>query len=259
MVLLVDERPEEVTDMKRHVLRGDVVASTFDRPSDEHTQVAELTIERGEAHGRARQGRRDRARRHHPPRPRVQPLGAGVGPDPLRWRGLDRAVPAEEVLRRRPQHRRGRIADHRRDGPHRDRQPDGRGHLRGVQGHREHGAPPGPAPRRAPPLPGDRRQRELDPPRGAPVRAQPAQPGLEAPPGAERPRGRRRQRPGPRAPHRQAQDHQEQRRVPRRDRQGRRASDSTASFRGRSRRRPASGIFGPARPLDATLRRLDSS
>ncbi len=46
MVLLVDERPEEVTDMKRHVLRGDVVASTFDRPSDEHTQVAELTIER---------------------------------------------------------------------------------------------------------------------------------------------------------------------------------------------------------------------
>jgi transcription termination factor Rho len=46
MVLLVDERPEEVTDMRRHVLKGEVVASTFDRPSDEHTQVAELTIER---------------------------------------------------------------------------------------------------------------------------------------------------------------------------------------------------------------------
>ncbi|HEX6311156.1 MAG TPA: transcription termination factor Rho [Acidimicrobiia bacterium] len=46
MVLLVDERPEEVTDMRRHVLRGEVVASTFDRPSEEHTQVAELTIER---------------------------------------------------------------------------------------------------------------------------------------------------------------------------------------------------------------------
>jgi transcription termination factor Rho len=46
MVLLVDERPEEVTDMRRHVLNGEVVASTFDRPSDEHTQVAELTIER---------------------------------------------------------------------------------------------------------------------------------------------------------------------------------------------------------------------
>jgi transcription termination factor Rho len=46
MVLLVDERPEEVTDMRRHVLRGEVVASTFDRPSDEHTHVAELAIER---------------------------------------------------------------------------------------------------------------------------------------------------------------------------------------------------------------------
>jgi transcription termination factor Rho len=46
IVLLVDERPEEVTDMKRHVLRGEVVASTFDRPSDEHTHVAEVAIER---------------------------------------------------------------------------------------------------------------------------------------------------------------------------------------------------------------------
>jgi transcription termination factor Rho len=46
MVLLVDERPEEVTDMRRHVQRGEVVASTFDRPSEEHTQVAELVIER---------------------------------------------------------------------------------------------------------------------------------------------------------------------------------------------------------------------
>ena len=46
MVLLVDERPEEVTDMKRHVQRAEVVASTFDRPSEEHCQVAELTIER---------------------------------------------------------------------------------------------------------------------------------------------------------------------------------------------------------------------
>ena len=45
MVLLVDERPEEVTDMRRSV-QGEVIASTFDRPSDEHTHVAELTIER---------------------------------------------------------------------------------------------------------------------------------------------------------------------------------------------------------------------
>lgn len=45
MVLLVDERPEEVTDMQRWV-KGEVVSSTFDRPSEEHCQVAELTIDR---------------------------------------------------------------------------------------------------------------------------------------------------------------------------------------------------------------------
>ena len=46
LVLLVDERPEEVTDMRRWLMRGEVAASTFDRPADEHTHVAEMTIER---------------------------------------------------------------------------------------------------------------------------------------------------------------------------------------------------------------------
>ena len=45
MVVLVDERPEEVTDMQRSV-KGEVIASTFDRPPGDHTQVAELAIER---------------------------------------------------------------------------------------------------------------------------------------------------------------------------------------------------------------------
>lgn len=45
MVVLVDERPEEVTDMQRSV-QGEVVASTFDRPAEDHTTVAELAIER---------------------------------------------------------------------------------------------------------------------------------------------------------------------------------------------------------------------
>ena len=45
MVVLVDERPEEVTDMQRSV-KGEVIYSTFDRPADESTQVAELAIER---------------------------------------------------------------------------------------------------------------------------------------------------------------------------------------------------------------------
>ena len=45
MVLLVDERPEEVTDLRRSV-QGEVISSTFDRPAEEHTHVAELCIER---------------------------------------------------------------------------------------------------------------------------------------------------------------------------------------------------------------------
>ena len=45
MVVLVDERPEEVTDMQRSV-KGEVISSTFDRPAEDHTAVAELAIER---------------------------------------------------------------------------------------------------------------------------------------------------------------------------------------------------------------------
>ncbi len=45
MVVLVDERPEEVTDMQRSV-KGEVIYSTFDRPAEEHTQVSELAVER---------------------------------------------------------------------------------------------------------------------------------------------------------------------------------------------------------------------
>jgi len=46
IVLLVDERPEEVTDMKRWLISGEVASSTFDRPAEEHTAIAEVTIER---------------------------------------------------------------------------------------------------------------------------------------------------------------------------------------------------------------------
>ena len=68
----------------------------------------------GQAARRDGQGRRDRARRHHPPRPGVQPRRADVGAHHVGWRRLHRALPAEEVLRRRAQHRGGRLAhDHR--------------------------------------------------------------------------------------------------------------------------------------------------
>ncbi len=45
IVLLIDERPEEVTDMRRSV-KGEVIASTFDEPADRHVQVAEIVLER---------------------------------------------------------------------------------------------------------------------------------------------------------------------------------------------------------------------
>jgi transcription termination factor Rho len=45
IVLLIDERPEEVTDMRRTV-KGEVISSTFDKPSDQHTQIAEMAIEK---------------------------------------------------------------------------------------------------------------------------------------------------------------------------------------------------------------------
>lgn len=54
MVLLIDERPEEVTDMERNV-QGEVVSSTFDEPADRHVQVAEMVLEKGKRlveHGR---------------------------------------------------------------------------------------------------------------------------------------------------------------------------------------------------------------
>ena len=50
MVLLIDERPEEVTEMQRTV-RGEVIASTFDEPPARHVQVAEMVIEKGQAPG----------------------------------------------------------------------------------------------------------------------------------------------------------------------------------------------------------------
>lgn len=54
IVLLIDERPEEVTDMARHV-KGEVVSSTFDEPAQRHVQVAEMVIEKAKRlveHGR---------------------------------------------------------------------------------------------------------------------------------------------------------------------------------------------------------------
>jgi transcription termination factor Rho len=106
MVVLVDERPEEVTDMQRTV-KGEVIASTFDRPATDHTTVAELAIERAKRlvemghdvvvllDSITRLGRA------------YNIAAPASGPHPVRWCRLLGAVPAQALLRCRPQHRDG--------------------------------------------------------------------------------------------------------------------------------------------------------
>ena len=72
MVLLIDERPEEVTDMERSVA-GEVISSTFDMPPENHVRVADMVLERATPAGRARRRRRHLARQHHPSCPCAQP------------------------------------------------------------------------------------------------------------------------------------------------------------------------------------------
>jgi transcription termination factor Rho len=70
MVLLVDERPEEVTEMQRSV-KGEIIASTFDEPAARHVHVAEMVIERAKRLVEL-EGRGHPAGLHHPPGPRLQ-------------------------------------------------------------------------------------------------------------------------------------------------------------------------------------------
>ena len=120
MVVLVDERPEEVTDFERSV-KGEVIASTFDRPPADHTTVAELAIERAKRlvelghdvvvllDGLTRLGRA-----YNVAGPTTGRILAG---------GVDAAALYRDqaVLRRRPQHRGRRLADHPRHRARRQR------------------------------------------------------------------------------------------------------------------------------------------
>ncbi len=120
MVVLVDERPEEVTDMQRSV-KGEVIASTFDRPPSDHTTVAELSIERAKRlvelghdvvvllDSITRLGRA------------YNNCVAGLGSHPVRWYRLDGALPAEAVPWCGPQHRARWVADDHRHGAGGDR------------------------------------------------------------------------------------------------------------------------------------------
>ena len=66
IVLLIDERPEEVTDMDRSV-KGEVISSTFDEPAARHVQVAEMVMEKAKRLVEHKRDRRDPARLDHPP------------------------------------------------------------------------------------------------------------------------------------------------------------------------------------------------
>ena len=155
IVLLIDERPEEVTDMARSV-KGEVVSSTFDEPAARHVQVAEMVIEKAK---RLVEHKRDvvilldsitrLARAYNTV---VPSLGQGAD----RRRRRQRAAAAEALLRRGAQHRGRRLADHHRHRADRHRLAHGRGDLRGVQGHRQFGNRPRPQGRRQAHLPGDR-------------------------------------------------------------------------------------------------------
>ena len=136
LVLLVDERPEEVTDMQRSV-KGEVISSTFDEPASRHVQVAEMVIEKAK---RLVEHKKDvvilldsitrLGRAYNTVVPSV-----GQGAD--RRRRCQCAAAAEALLRCRAQHRGRRLAVDHRHRADRYRLEDGRGHLRRVQGHRQ--------------------------------------------------------------------------------------------------------------------------
>jgi transcription termination factor Rho len=130
IVLLIDERPEEVTDMDRSV-KGEIISSTFDEPAARHVQVAEMVIEKAKRlveHKRDVVILLDSITRLA----RASVIGQGID----RRRRRQRLAAPEAVLRRRAQHRGRRLVDHHLDGADRNRLAHGRGHLRGIQGHR---------------------------------------------------------------------------------------------------------------------------
>ena len=140
IVLLIDERPEEVTDMQRSV-NGEVVSSTFDEPATRHVQVAEMVIEKAKRlveHGKDVVILLDSitrlARAYNtvvPPSGKI--LSGGVDSNalhrPKKFFGAARNIEDGGSLT---------IIGTALD---RYRQPYGRSDLRGIQGHRQHGSP----------------------------------------------------------------------------------------------------------------------
>ena len=162
IVLLIDERPEEVTDMARSLQNGEVVSSTFDRPPEEHTAVAELTIERAKrlvengedvvmiVDGITRLARAYNMSVNQSGRVLSGGVDAAALYPPKRFFGAARNI--EEggsltILATALVETGSRM---------------GRGDLRGVQGHRQHGTPARSEPGREAHLPRHRRGRIVD-------------------------------------------------------------------------------------------------
>ena len=175
IVLLIDERPEEVTDMERTVQAARSITSTFDEPAQRHVQVAEMVIEKAKRmveYGKDVVILLDSitrlARAYNtevPPSGKI--LSGGVDANalqrPKRFFGAARNIEEGGSLT---------IIAHR---PGRHRLAHGRGDLRGVQGHRQHGAAPRSQARRPPRLAGHRHQQERHPQGGdAAVEGRPA-------------------------------------------------------------------------------------
>ena len=212
IVLLIDERPEEVTDMQRTV-NAEVISSTFDEPATRHVQVAEMVIEKAK---RLVEHKKDvvimldsitrLARAYNTVVPPSGKILSG---------GVDSNAPAqaEAVLRRSPQPGRGRVFDHHLHGAGRHRIAHGRGDLRGVQGHRQQRDPSRPQADGEAHLPVPRHQ-PLGDPQG---RAAAARLGAAARVAAAQPAASPQRRGLDGVPARQAVAHREQPRVPRVD------------------------------------------
>jgi transcription termination factor Rho len=125
-ILLIDERPEEVTDMERTCVGAEVISSTFDEPPERHVQVAEMVIEKAKRMVEHKKDvvilldsitrlARDPARLDHASRARLQHRAAALWKNSFRRRGRQRVAQAEAFLRCRAQHRGRWFADNHRD------------------------------------------------------------------------------------------------------------------------------------------------
>ena len=131
IMLLIDERPEEVTDMEREV-KGpncEVISSTFDEPASRHVQVADMVIEKAKRMVEFRHRCRDLPGFDHPAGTRlefgVSPIGQGAFGRPRR----QRAAKAQTLFRFGAEGRRRGFADDHRHSADRYRQQNGRRDL----------------------------------------------------------------------------------------------------------------------------------